>query len=121
MTPVQTTTRKVEVTKMRSKEINTGITLTKLEAETISKKLVAAGIDRKLVDRVIRDRLASDGCPKATNCQHCLKLCNGDEDPCKKYFRTVGPSDIMELKKQILERNIDIKKIDPKIDKLLRD
>lgn len=105
---------------MRSKEFNSGITLTRADAETISNKLVAAGIDRELVERVIKGRVSADGCPKATNCAHCPKLCPGDNDPCGKYFRSAGPSDIMELKKQILERNIDIKKIHPKAEKLFR-
>lgn len=105
---------------MKSKEFNSGITLTRADAETISRKLVAAGIDRKLVDRVIKDRISADDCPKATNCVHCPARCDGDSDPCGKYFRSAGPSDIMELKKQILERNIDIKKIHPKAEKLFR-
>ena len=53
MKPVQTINRKVEVTKMKSNEINSDITLTAKEAETITEKLVAAGIDRQLVERVI--------------------------------------------------------------------
>ena len=137
MKPVQTINRKVEVTNMKSNEINTDITLMRSEAETISKKLVEAGIDRELVERVIGSRVpdifagcgkagnchhcgacdkyfraAAEGCPKASNCVH--------KHGCDKYFRAAGPSDIEELRKQILERTIDIKKIHPKAEKLFR-
>ena len=114
MNPGQTINRKVEVTNMKSKEINTGITLTKIEAESISKKLVAAGIDKKLIDRVIGGRVFEDdpGCTKAGNCEHC--------GACDKFFKVAGPSDIAELRRQLIEKKIDIKKIHPKAEKLFR-
>lgn len=143
---------------MNSKEINSGITLTESEAAAISKKLVAAGIDRALVERVIIGHVMEDtgcgkdkncvhthpcngyrvakgcskenncvygrgcdryfktpvaaGCPKATNCHHDLG--------CDRYFRSAGPTDIEDLKRQILERKIDLKSIHPKAEKLFR-
>ena len=100
---------------MKSKEFNTDITLTQAEVETISKKLVAAGIDRKLVESVIIGRIASDDhdpCPKSCNCLY--------SPQCDKFFRVSGPSDIANLRKQILERKIDLKKIHPKAEKLFR-
>ncbi|MBR5040980.1 MAG: hypothetical protein IKX68_07665 [Clostridiales bacterium] len=103
---------------MKSKGFNTEITLTKADAETITNKLVAAGIDRKLVARVIDERVfGGKGCDKTENCVHCVK----GKNPCTKYFRSAGPTDIAELKKQILERNIDIKSIHPKAETLFRD
>lgn len=82
MNPVQKITRKVEVTKMKSNEINSGITLTAKEAETITRKLVDAGIDRKLVESVIIGHVAN-GCPKSMNCMHGVCM----HDTCGKYFK----------------------------------
>lgn len=100
---------------MKSKEFNTDITLTQAEAESISKKLVAAGIDRKLVERVIIGRdpvLERDPCTRTNNCVYVPH--------CQIYYKVSGPSDIAELRKQILERKIDLKKIHPKAEKLFR-
>ncbi|MBQ5968347.1 MAG: hypothetical protein IJL60_11305 [Clostridiales bacterium] len=119
---------------MKSNEINSNITLTAKEAETITGKLVAAGIDRELVERVIKVRI-DEGCPKASNCIH--------DHGCDKYFRvgvaadcgTIGnchhkhecglygppkKSDIIKLKEALVEKGIDIKKIHPKAEKLFR-
>ena len=82
MKPVQTITRKVEVTKMKSNEINSGITLTPKEAETITRKLVAAGIDEALVERVIIGHVAV-GCTRTMNCMHGTCM----HDTCGRYFR----------------------------------
>lgn len=85
MNPVQKITRKVEVTKMKSNEINSGITLTAKEAETITRKLVDAGIDRELVESVIIGHVAN-GCPRSMNCMHgvCMHACD-------RYFRVSTP------------------------------
>lgn len=82
MKPVQTINRKVEVTIMKSNEINSDITLTAKEAETITEKLVAAGIDRQLVERVIISHV-SRGCSKSMNCMHGVCM----HDSCGKYFK----------------------------------
>ena len=175
---------------MKSNEINSDITFTAQEAEIITGKLVEAGIDRELVERVIIGHVfEGEGCDKSSNCVHChkgknpcttyfrvaggkgcsktdncllregctryfkvagSKGCDKTENcvhthpcnnyfraaggrgcdktencrhdlGCDRYFRAAGPSDIRELKNALLEKKIDIKKIDPKIDKLLRD
>ena len=110
MNPVQKITRKVEVTKMKSNEINSGITLTAKEAETITRKLVDAGIDRELVESVIIGHVAN-GCPKSMNCRHgvCMHACGRyfkvsdgqgncpkasncvHEHGCDRYFRVSTP------------------------------
>lgn len=122
---------------MKSNEINTDLTLTKIEAETITKKLVAAGIDRTLVERVIGGRVIGDnaGCTKAGFCEHCNacdryfkvagKGCTKASNcvhshGCDKYFRVADPSDIFALKKAMVEKGIDLKTIHPKAEKLFR-
>ena len=95
---------------MKSNEINSGITLTAKEAETITRKLVDAGIDQALVESVIIGHVAN-GCPKSMNCRHgvCMHACGRyfkvsdgqgncpkasncvHEHGCDRYFRVSTP------------------------------
>ncbi|MBR4819683.1 MAG: hypothetical protein IKZ74_06475 [Clostridiales bacterium] len=123
---------------MKSNEINSGITLTAKEAETITRKLVDAGIDRELVESVIIGHVAN-GCPRSMNCMHgvCMhacdryfrvstpKGCNKTENcvhthPCNNYFGPPKKSDIEKFKRALVEKGIDLKSIHPKAEKLFR-
>ena len=92
---------------MKSNPLNKGISMTLAEKEGIVKGLVAAGIDRKVIDAVFNT--AAEGCTKADNCVH--------THPCNNYFK-VSPDAMANLQKAMAAKGIN-PRIIPGISKLL--